>query len=69
MLGFSTLQVLNRQTLNFFPSGCVFGLLPMPLENNNNYYYYYTMRETREQSYVRDIYYKVSDSDTGVLNH
>ena len=37
----------------------------MPLENN----YYYTVRKTREQSYVRDIYYKVSDSDTVVLNH
>ena len=37
----------------------------MPLENNN----YYTVRKTREQSYVRDIYYKVSDSDTVVLNH
>ena len=37
----------------------------MPLENNN----YYTVRQTREQSYVRYIYYKVSDSDTVVLNH
>ena len=36
----------------------------MPLENN----YYYTVRKTREQSYVRDIYYKVSDSYTVVLN-
>ena len=38
----------------------------MPLENNN---YYYTVRKTREQSYVRDICYKVSDSDTVVLNY
>ena len=38
----------------------------MPLENN---YYYYTVKKTREQSYVRDIYYEVSDSDTVVLNH
>ena len=65
MLGFSTLQVLKGETLNFFPSFCVFGLLPMPLENN----YYYTVRKTREQSYVRDIYYKLSDSDTVVFNH
>ena len=53
MLGFSTLQVLNGETLIFFPSVCVFGLLSMPLEKK--YYYYYTVRKTREQSYVRDI--------------
>ena len=65
MLGFSTLQALKGETLNFFPSSCVFGLLPLPLENN----YYYTVRNTREQSYVRDINYKVSDSDTVAVNH
>ena len=36
----------------------------MSLENN-----YYTVIKTREKSYVGDIYYKVSDSDTVVLNH
>ena len=66
MLGFSTLQVLNGETLNFSPFWLCVWTPAYALENN---YYYYTVKKTREQSYVRDIYYEVSDSDTVVLNH